>query len=161
MTETQSTTSSAEAARRYIEAGFSVTPTKGKIPILDDYYNVVIGLEDIPKHFNNGPGIGIKTGKPSKGVVDVDLDVPDALRIAGRFLPPTRTSGRETVPDSHWWFLSPGVESDAFKDIEGEMLSGLRADRRQTVVFPTIHPDGDQYSWNDNGLPMTEISPEE
>lgn len=154
--------STAKAAEGYIKAGFSVTPAKGKKAILDNWPNIEIALEDIPHYFNNGQNVGIKTGAPSNWRVDVDLDVREAQSIAGRFLTPTLTSGRSKAPHSHWWYHSHGVESASFKSMDNQVLIELRANGRQTVVSPSLHPSGDRYVWHDeSGLEIAEIEAEE
>lgn len=55
---------------------------------------------DVPRYFNNGQNIGIMTGKASGWLVTVDLDCPEAVTLAGRFLEPTLTGGRESVSES-------------------------------------------------------------
>jgi hypothetical protein len=97
----------------------------------------------------DGQNIGVLNGAPSDWRVCVDLDVPEALGIAGRFLPPTLTSGRESRPHSHWWFISTGAESEKFKDTDGTMLLELRSTGCQTIVAPSVHPTGEQYVWHE------------
>jgi putative DNA primase/helicase len=152
----------ARAAKKYIQVGFSVTPTKGKTPILDNWPGIEIALEDIPRYFNNGQNVGVKTGAFSDWRVDVDLDVREAQSIAGRFLPPTLTHGRKSAPHSHWWYRSPGAKSASFKDVDNEVLLEIRANGRQTVVPPSTHPDGDRYVWHgESGLEIAQTSAEE
>ena len=89
------------------------------------------------------------TGKPSGWLVDVDLDVPEALSIADRFLDPTRTSGHEHAPESHWWYFAEGAETVEFRDTDGKKkLVEFRADGRQSLVAPSLHPEGPEYVWN-------------
>jgi len=45
--------------------------------------------EEIPNYWTNGQNIGVLVGEPSGWRVDVDLDADEAVKIAGRFLPPT------------------------------------------------------------------------
>src|SRR5829696_1491731 len=157
------------AAEEYIGKGYSVVALrpKSKKPIHDDWPNLSITADNVGGYFPNGENVGVKTGAPSGNRVDVDLDVPEALAIAGRFLEPTLTSGRESAPHSHWWYVSPGAETTDFKDscegLRGEVLVELRADGRQTVVWPSVHPDdGDRYVWHDESdLEIAEVSSEE
>ena len=62
--------------------------------------------EEIPNYWTNGQNIGVLVGEPSSWRVDVDLDADEAVAIAGRFLPPTLTSGRMSRPHSHWWYIA-------------------------------------------------------
>jgi P4 family phage/plasmid primase-like protien len=150
--------SSAKAAARYIERGWAPVPipARQKGPRISDWQRLRIGLEDVPRYFNNGQNVGIINGEASGGLVTVDLDCPEAVAIAGRFLEPTLTSGRESVPDGHWWYISPGLEHRSFEGIpktasEGTILE-LRSTDHQTVVEPSVHPSGERYRWSRSGL---------
>ncbi len=85
-----------DAARRYIGRGWAPipVPANSKNPSRLDWESERWALEDVPQVWNNGQNIGLLTGEPSGGLVDVDLDCPEAVAQAGRFLPPTLTSGR-------------------------------------------------------------------
>src|SRR5918993_5375055 len=135
----------------YANKGLSVVPilANQKKPVMRDWQALRIRPEDIPQYFNGKPqNIGILLGEPSGGLVDVDLDAEEAVKVAGRFLPPTLTSGREKTPHTHWWFRAPGAETEKWKDTNGKMLVELRSTGCQTVVAPSVHPDGDRYLWH-------------
>ena len=162
-----STATSAKAAARYVERGWAPVPIpRGKKgPQLSGWQRLRLTAADIPKHFTNGQNVGIITGEASGGLVTVDLDCPEAVALAGRFLQPTLTSGRESVPDGHWWYVAPGVEHREFEGIpktasEGTILE-LRSTDHQTVVEPSIHPNGERYRWSRSGLEPLEIGPED
>lgn len=117
-----------------------------------------ISEEEVPQYWTNGQNVGLLCGEPSQWRVDVDLDADEAVKIAGRFLPPTLTSGRESRPHSHWWYVAQDVESCDWKDIGGKKLVELRSTGRQTIVAPSTHPEGDRYLWHtEGGLEMAEI----
>jgi hypothetical protein len=106
-------------------------------------------LEDVPRCWNNSQNVGLLTGAASGWLVDVDLDAPEAVAVAGRFLEPTRTSGHGEQLDSHWWYAAKGARTRDYLDADGrKKLVELRADGRQTLVAPSLHPDGDEYVWN-------------
>src|SRR5215207_6672154 len=104
-------------------------------------------VEDVRRLFNNGQNVGILCGSTSSGGVDVDCDCPEAVRLAPKFLVPTLKGGRDTVPGSHWWYTAPGCRSVSLKDVHGKTILELRADGRQSVVYPSVHPEGDTYRW--------------
>jgi hypothetical protein len=79
--------------------------------------------------------------------VDVDCDCPEAVRLAPKFLEPTLKGGRDTVPGSHWWYTAPGCPSMTLKDVDGKTILELRSDGKQTLVYPSVHPEGDTYRW--------------
>ena len=141
-----------EAAAHYAGKGLRVVPIPAgkKGPELRNWQDLRITPETVPQHFNGRPqNVGIILGKASGWLVDVDLDVPEAVKIAGTFLSPTLTSGRSSTPHSHWWYVAPAVESLSFKDASGTVLVELRSTGRQTVVAPSVHPSGEHYVWYD------------
>ena len=78
------------AAERYVRAGFAVVPIphRSKRPVLEGWEALRLTRDELPEHFNGRPqNVGLILGQPSGGLVDVDLDVPEATKIAGRFLP--------------------------------------------------------------------------
>ena len=155
--------SSAKAAARYIERGYTVVPVpaRSKNPGRDKWEELRITLEDVPRYFNNGQNIGLHNGEPSGWLVPVDQDVPEARKVAGRFLIPTLTSGRESSPDSHWWFVAPGCPHKTFKDLDNSMILELRSTGHHTLVEPSVHPSGESYKWSRSGLQPAEISAED
>jgi hypothetical protein len=116
------------SAARYIARGLAVVPVvhSEKRCVTRDWQNLRIGADDVQRHFGGGPqNLGIFLGEPSDGVVDVDLDVPEAATLAEHFLPPTITSGRASSPQSHWFFRAPGIASEKWKDTAGKAKEGL------------------------------------
>jgi hypothetical protein len=102
-------------------------PAEEKNPGYEGWQNLRLTSEDIPRYWTNGQNIGLLNGEPLGWRVCVDLDVSEALSIAGRFLDPTLTSGRESRPHSHWWYIAPGSQTEKFKDLDGTMLLELRS----------------------------------
>jgi len=148
------------AAAALIRRGVAVVPVPAgeKNPGRPGWEALRITEGEIPNYWTNGQNIGLLCGKPSGDRVDVDLDSDEAVRIAGRFLPPMFTSGRESRPHSHWWYVSADAESRDWKDTDGSKLVELRSTGRQTLVAPSVHPDGDEYVWHaETGLKMAEI----
>jgi hypothetical protein len=148
------------AAAALIRRGAAVIPVPAgeKNPGRPGWEALRITEGEIPNYWTNGQNVGMLCGKPSGDRVDVDLDSDEAVRIAGRFLPPTFTSGRESRPHSHWWYVSADAESRYWKDTDGGNLVELRSTGRQTLVAPSTHPDGDEYVWHaETGLKMVEV----
>jgi len=123
--------------------------------------------EEIPNYWTNGQNIGVLVGEPSGWRVDVDLDADEAVTIAGRFLPPTLTSGRMSRPHSHWWYIASEAVTQDWSGPDREKqtdvkLVELRSTGRQTLVAPSTHPDGDSYIWHSgSGLEPAEITADE
>ncbi len=158
--------SSVKAAARYIERGWAPVPIPAhqKGPRIAEWQHLRMSASDVPRYFNNGQNVGIINGDASGGLVTADLDCPEAVALAGRFLDPTLTSGRESIPDGHWWYVAPGLEHREFEGIpksasEGTILE-LRSTDHQTVVEPSIHPSGEHYRWSRSGLEPLEIGAE-
>ncbi|CAN5728893.1 hypothetical protein BH24ACT22_BH24ACT22_12100 [soil metagenome] len=153
------------AARRYISRGCAIipVPAKEKKPNHRGWQHERLALADVPTYWSNGANIGLLTGAPSGWRVDIDLDTPEAVMLAGRFLSPTLTAGRQSSQHSHWWYVARGVQTATFKDIDGTTtLLELRANGRQSIVAPSIHPDGEAYLWHaESGLGMEEIDPDD
>ncbi len=146
------------AARRYLDRGCAVIPVPPgeKNPGRRGWQDERHAPEDVPGLWANGANIGLITGEPSGWRVDIDLDVPEAIALAGRFLTPTLTAGREGSPHSHWWYVAEGAQTATFKDTDNTtVLVELRANGRQSIVAPSDHPDGGSYVWHgETGLEM-------
>ena len=152
------------AAAGLIRRGVAVIPVPAgeKNPGRRSWETLRISEDEVPDYWINGQNIGVLCGEPSGWRVDVDLDADMAVKIAFWFLPPTLTSGRESRPHSHCWYVCPDAESRDWKAPDGAKLIELRSTGRQTIVAPSTHPDGDRYLWHsESGLAMAEVSADE
>jgi putative DNA primase/helicase len=152
-----------EAARDYTRGGVRVTPVVGKQPILDQWQDKRLNEDDLPAHFGNGRNVGVLLGEPSGGLVDVDLDVSQAVRAADVLLPETLGYGREKNRRSHRLCVCDPIPQTkkyclpktmtralGFSSEERAMLVELRSTGGQSVFPPSIHPqDKDEYAWDD------------
>ena len=149
------------AAAALIRRGVAVIPVPAgeKNPGRDGWESLRVGADEVDRYWTNGQNVGVLTGEPSGWLVDVDLDSEEAVKLSGRFLPPTLTSGRKERPHSHWWFRSPRLRTRDFKDTDGQKkLVEVRSTGRQTLVAPSTHPCGDEYVWHsETGLKVQEI----
>ncbi|QJW92577.1 hypothetical protein [Frigoriglobus tundricola] len=100
---------------------------------------------------------------PSGGLVDVDLDCPEARRAAPGLLPRTEMlGGRTSAPNAHYFFVTndpPAKASDKFRDpcarATANLLLELRSTGGQTVVAPSVygadpakgHPEPEAFMW--------------
>ena len=138
------TASSLEAARNYLRRGFAVVPIPHgkKAPRENDWPNLRLSEADLPARFSNGENIGLILGGPSGGLVDIDLDSPEAVSLASIFLPPTNlVHGRASKRTSHFWFRAvPAPRTERFADIDGSVLAEIRSDGCQTIVPPRYIP---------------------
>jgi hypothetical protein len=111
-----------------------------------------------PAEMPGNIGILLGTGSAARPL-DADLDCAEAIRVASRFLPPTRrVSGRAGAPKSHYWYQAAGSCANCTKFIDpcadkDATLVELRSSGGQTVVPPSIHPEGEAYVWYEFGEP--------
>ena len=130
------------AARRYLKRGWTpvyVEPgVKG--PTDKGWQNQRFTEADLPVHFDRPGNIGIILGEASGGLVDVDLDCPEALELADQLLPPTdAVTGRPGAPRSHRWYVADVPGTKQFRDPQTrKMIVELRSTGGQTLVGPKL-----------------------
>ena len=151
------------AAGDFHARGWTPVPVgrRSKKPIGEGWQLRAIEEADIPALFSGEGNIGLLTGALSGGLADVDLDCAEAVALVDSFLPATpMRSGRRSRPLSHRWYVTNGhvPASRAFTDVDKEktMLLELRTDGHQTLVPPSIHPDGDPYLWDGEAEPLAQ-----
>jgi len=159
----------AQAAADYIARGFVPVPIHAgeKRPIGEAWEAQHITRDEVGAKFAIGSNIGLRLGKPGNGLVDADLDCPQAIALASAFLPSTGCiSGHSpSAPRSHYWYhIEPAPSHEEFRDVSGKKLVELRsadADQgKQTLVPPSIHPDtGEAYIWHELGDPTPTDAP--
>ena len=142
-----------DAAAFYVGMGLSVTPCDGKKALLPGWPELRLSSDDLVGHFGDGRDVGLVLGKPSRGLVDVDLDVPEAMKAASRFLPETLSGGRKSAPLSHRFYVAPEAKTRKWSDTDGAVLLEIRSTGSQTLVEPSVHPDtGETYRWDREGV---------
>jgi hypothetical protein len=155
------------AVAKYVALGWSPVPVpaKSKGPSEKGWNNPARAFS--PADFHEGENVGLRLGRISNQLADVDLDALEALRAAPEFLPPTTMRcGRQSKPESHYFYvtssdpLTAKFEDPILKltDPEQATLVELRANARngkcvQTIVPPSVHPSGEQISWVDGLQP--------
>ena len=153
---------SLDAALEAHEHGWTPTPLRPalKRPILTDWpslhYNTPEGVRDLwseaQRQYDGQPlNLGLALGAEHGGLVDIDLDHHKAVACAAMVLPETpMRSGRPGNPGSHFWYVVDGYDPGIcqFKLPDGSVIIEYRAGGGQTVVPPSLHPDGDEYQWN-------------
>lgn len=84
--------------------------------------------------------VGLHLG-PSM-VVDVDLDVPEAVELAPKFLTPTRIFGRDGKPQGHWLYSGSATYHKFIDPVDRQCLVEIRAgDGKQSVIPPGTWTD--------------------
>src|SRR5262249_51788846 len=118
-----------------------------KGPHLPGWQQLRPAPEDLHTLFPEGEplNIGLLLGEPSGGLMDGDLEWPEAVAVGPSFLPATgRVSGRKGKPRSHYWYRSdrpPDKASDSYDDpasadSQKRRIVELRSTGGQTVVPP-------------------------
>lgn len=141
------------AALGYRARGFFCVPipTGEKGPRIKEWQNLRLEESALRDAFTQRTGnVGLVLGEPSGWLVDVDLDCPEAIELAEKYLPATgAVTGRTGRERSHWWYICEGCETARYRD--PELTNGaattveLRSTGLQTVVGPSTHPDGSTY----------------
>lgn len=153
-----------DAARSYEARGWAVLPLPAgeKSPVIKDWPSLRLKRSVLDEHFGREPrNIGVLLGTPSGNLARVDLDCPEAVVVARLLLPHTDlVMGRPGNPNSGYFYYIPdGLDrSHRFKDPtaphQGAMLVELLWTGKQTVIPPSVHPDGDRYKWVRDGEPV-------
>lgn len=143
-------------ARSYLERGWIPIPLPNgaKAPVMSQWQKFLPTAETLSYHFaTETQNIGLLLGEPSHGLVDVDLDAPEAVDAGSVFLPATsRRHGRPGKPDSHWWYVGDPIPATrSWKDPDGTMLCELRSTGAQTLVPPSVHPTRERLTWSKEG----------
>jgi hypothetical protein len=157
------------AALRYHRLGLKVIKVQGKNPdVMGKGWEERPTTEaDLPAWFGNGQAfnLGVQLGEVSGNLVDVDLDTPAAVAVAGYFLPATPwVFGRKGHPRSHREYRVDRARATVrFKDpVKGKgkkaTLVEVRGNNSQTVFPPSTHEGtGEPIEWEDvrclNGEP--------
>jgi hypothetical protein len=148
------------AAKGYFARGFIPVPVKpgDKAPIGKEWQKAKPTADDLPTLFGSAPtNIGLLLGAPSGGLIDIDLDCPEAILAAPLLLPHTdMVSGRISSPRSHQFYrvtTPPTKASAKYKDDGGKSLVELRSTGAQTIVPPSVHPTGEAVTWHADGEP--------
>ena len=156
-------------AKYYVDHNLTVVPvhTQSKQPSMGNgWQNNVDNVVNIG-YLHKDSNIGIMLGEPSGGYVDIDLDCPEALELAPKFLPETATFGRKSAPESHWVYKVTVEQGDLVANYNkaytsasvGGTIAEFRA-KGQTVHPPSVHDEtGELIHWNDiTGDPLAYIN---
>jgi putative DNA primase/helicase len=118
---------------------------RSKEPRIKEWPQLAISANNIGAYFTCNPtNIGVLTGTPSGGLVDIDIDSPDALKFAPHFLPQTNCIfGRLSNPQSHWLYRVDDLGS--YESFLGDtMLIEVRGQKHYTLFPGSIHPSGER-----------------
>jgi hypothetical protein len=158
-----------EHAKAYQRRGWQPIPIphRSKNPSFSGWQNFETNEADLPKHFNGKPqNIGILLGAASDGLTDIDLDSPEAVKIADYFLPPTESEfGRAGKPRSHRLYIctdefyekinNPFLINSPDKAVRDEAcIVEFRGKIGLQSIFPgSMHKSGEVIEWSSEGEP--------
>ena len=147
-------------AGRLLERGFVPVPLlfREKKPAIPEWQkltrqDVEARLQEL---FGKPCNIGVLLGDPSGGLIDIDLDCPEAVRAAP-LLPPTgMTWGRPSQGGrTHYGYLvdtPPQKSSTSYSDLEGHRLLEVRSTDGQTLLWGE-YPEGEEVGGSPLGEP--------
>lgn len=147
----------------YIDLGLRPIPIpfREKGPKIAGWTELRITQENAAQYFNGAPqNIGIILGETSRGLVDVDIDCPEALLLASHLLPATPGRfGRASKRASHWLYFSDVPKHLKFEDPNidgpGKTIVELRSGGVQTVFPGSVHVSGEPIDFEDDADPST------
>lgn len=137
-----SSAKSADMAARYLKNGLALTPIdlKSKKPLERNWQrSFYTDLETA--HLFHDRNIGLVLGLAPHYLVDIDLDCPEAIRLAPYFLKETPwVFGHLSAPKSHYLYRCPELATLKFATSDGGMIVEIRSTGAQTVVPGSVHP---------------------
>jgi len=146
-------------ARHYVgEEGFAILPTaRGeKESRRTGWPNLILGLEDLDKEFPADTDLNMVrvNGDNSGGRGDIDLDCREAVQVSCYILPDgLRRFGREGKEPGHIEIkfrdsVPRTIPYSITTETENKMVVELRANGSQTLLPPSIYPEGDRCVWH-------------
>ena len=141
-----------------------VPRTKGaKGPNIPKWQHLVVTPQNAAQYFDSGKAVNVGAimGPRSGDLTDVDLDCPEAIALAPRFLPETGSVyGRASKQKSHYFYRCPDPPDNAtkkFVDENGSVILELRlgggGKGAQSVWPGSLHKTGEYYEWHVDGEP--------
>ena len=115
---------------------------KSKIPAHNDWLNEDLTFQQANLlHTQNRSNIGLLLGCKSN-IIDIDCDSQEAVLISRHLIKGHLTSFFRSGNSGHYLIRCEGGKTIQLRDNEGDVIIELRADGAQTMVPPSIHPDG-------------------
>lgn len=99
----------------------------------------------IDKAFRPDDNIGALWGDASDHATDVDLDMDEAIWVAGILLPETFAYGRKGKEYSHYVYRCQGAKTKKWQVPELGSIVEIRSTGSQSVIPPSRHPEGGMY----------------
>ncbi len=138
------------ALRQYDNFNYCVLEQRSKKPLHKNWNTITQTLDDvILEHQNKELNIGLVLGKTS-GAMDIDCDSQEAVAVADYLNDSNHAHFKRNQSSSHFFYLcKEGGKTIQLKDPDtNASLVELRGDGGQTMIPPSIHPNGEQLEWN-------------
>lgn len=113
-----------------------------KTPSGSNWQKTPLYFDQVNTDRNN---VGLLLGNTT-GFVDIDCDCPEAVHIAATVLPAPQGYFKRNDGSAHYIYRCEDAERTVRKDYKGTLIE-LRSDGAQTMIPPSVHPDGDRLSW--------------
>jgi hypothetical protein len=126
-----------DAAKHYFLCGYTPIPIKpgSKSPFEKDWATKPRSKETVAKDFSDQGNIGLQLGARSRGLTDVDLDCPEAIRLATSFLPSTPlVFGRHSARGSHRLYIVGDAPNKQRETWVWPGASDSNGDRKPTII---------------------------
>ncbi len=124
--------------------------------------------ENLKNKFGATYNVGIALGERSSQLVDLDFDWPEAALVANVAFSDLPSFGRATSKNSHRvakcnlpknrQFKIPPSASEVVS-AERAVVLELRGNGLQTMVPPSVHPNGETVLWHDDPRSMPDLEP--
>jgi predicted P-loop ATPase len=132
----------------YVARGWSVVPLEPRSKAVAGENADWLRLRFQPSDFRPEDNVGLRS---VDGLVVIDLDAPEVVALADRFMPETGCVwGRPSKPRSKRVYLSVFPKTVALKDADtdrGGQLLEIRSSH-QDMCVPSTHPDGERLTWS-------------
>jgi predicted P-loop ATPase len=145
-----------------IARGIAPVPVKigKKNPDIVGWPNLTITTANAEQYFDGADlNVGAIMGPKSNGLIDVDLDCPEAVALASYFLPETHSIyGRPGKRRRHYLYTcrDPDPKAsikllDENKAVIVELRMGGGGKGCQSVMPGSLHQSGEHYGWDEDG----------
>ncbi len=133
-------------------------PFRDKGPRIKGWQEMRIGAGDFDRYFHAPCNAGIILGlqdADDRYLIDIDLDSPEAVRLAKNYLPQTDCIfGRAGKPASHrLYYVRTPIARRVYRAANGIMIAEIRGTGCQTVAPGSVHPSGEPIAWVRDGQP--------
>jgi hypothetical protein len=129
---------------------------RDKMPLVSNWTTPESSIDVRTFAKNQRINIGVLLGDASGGLVDIVLDCPAAIAAAKILLPETGCKfGRASAREAHWLYMvdEPGASQSFNSPDDGSSLIEYRANGGQTMVPPSVHPNGEFMDFDLEGEP--------